>query len=233
MLPQQSIRDFFPDPRRPALRDIQDRLLYLRGAMSSSHTSLSVSDTAQAGKATELQRIRSVEVGDVSGGTVTIQVQVDGRDVFKDGNRPVSGGVNRIPDSRYYNFPAGSVVTTIIEATSGVPTGTASVVIDTEPFVVVPIIPELKLKGKSRLFVDRRRAVRAYNEAGVADTIAVALRSQGGIGSAKNTQTESGGAGGASGGDIIIDPDPIKPGPIKPPKPGSKPPPNTLPPPKF
>lgn len=219
MLPRHRIRDFLPDKRRAALTDIRERVLYLRGRMQSTHTSLSVSDTQTAARASEVQRIRSVEVGDVSGGTVTVQVQVDGRDMFLDGNRPVSGDINRVPDSRYYNFPAGSVVTTIIEATSGAPTGDAKVVIDTEPFVLVPIVPTLKLKGKNRLKVDVRRAVEAFNAGGTATVAAVVRRSSGGLGSA-TPEANIPGEGGASGGDLIIDPDPIKPGPIKPPKPG-------------
>lgn len=175
-LPIPRMKDYLPDPRRPSLQDIRERYLYLRGNINSQHTSLSVSDTVEATKTTELQRVRSVEVGEVSGGTVTVQVYVDGRPVFLDAERPVSGGGSMAPSNRYYNFPAGSVVKTVIEATSGVPAGSANVVIDTEPFVLVPIVEDVKLKGRQRLKHSERVRVRYENEVGTGAPQAAAFQ---------------------------------------------------------
>lgn len=154
-LPVIPLAQHFPDPRYPTLPDITARNRFFQSALSLQHTTLSVNDT-QTQTATELQRVKLVQVGTVSGGTVTVQLQVEGRDLFDDTVRPVSGAAVREP-TNVYTFPAGSVLSTIIEATSGSPTGTANVVIETEPYILSPQLETVKLKGKARLRVSKRR----------------------------------------------------------------------------
>jgi hypothetical protein len=105
----------------------------------------------------------------VTGGTVTVQVYVDGRPLYDDTQRPVSdSGWKEATD--LYIVPAGSVVTTTIEATSGTPAGTANVSIDTEPYTLVPRSATVELHGRDRLRVSNRRAAAAVN-AGMAPSV--------------------------------------------------------------
>lgn len=158
------LSEHLPDERRPKLADILTRNEYAQSTLSSDHTDLTVGNT-QTQTTDDLQRVRSVQVGSVSGGTVTIQMQVEGRDIFDDAARPVSGGEVQRP-TEVYTFPAGSVVDTIVEASSGVPTGTANVVIETEPYVLGPRFEERVLRGKDRLLGSKRREAERYNNSG-------------------------------------------------------------------
>jgi len=153
--------DLRPDRRRPVLADVAARQQFYSGAITTTHTTLAVNETITA-FTDELQRFRGVQVGAVAGGTVTVQVQAEGRDLFDDTTRPVSGGEVQRPTEPYL-IPAGTPITTIIEATSGVPTGTAGVVIETEPFVVHPRPAWVELRGKDRMFASRRRQAEAAN----------------------------------------------------------------------
>lgn len=157
-----NLSDILPDPRRPAIRDVAQRNIYLHGALVSNHTTLSVSDEQAAETDGLPQRLRSVEVQGVSGGTVTVQVTVAGRDAFDDAVRPVSdAGPSEVTD--IYVFPPGQEVHSIIEATSGTPTGTANVLIETEPYVLLGRFQPIELQGKDRLFPSRRRTARYLN----------------------------------------------------------------------
>lgn len=154
-IPSTRLADLFPDPARPRIPDALARNLYFQSTFETEHTALTVGNTVT--KTTdELQRIKSVQVGSVSGGTVTVQVQVDGRDVFDDTVRPISGGAVREPTD-VYTFPAGSVISTIIEADSGTPAGTANIVIETEPYQLLPRSSVEELRGKDRLLNHKRR----------------------------------------------------------------------------
>lgn len=157
------LSDHFPDPRFPAAADIRNRWRYTRSSAGTSHSTLAVGNE-QTTRVREPLRIRQMKVGEVSGGTVTVQVKANGRDIFPDGNRPVSGGRPTKPHRKgSYIIPAGSILTTIIEATSGVPAGTAAVVIDTEPFTLLPKNAPVKLKGKDRLRPSRRQEAAFLN----------------------------------------------------------------------
>lgn len=156
------LSDLLPDPARPALADVRDRNLFLSGELESTHTTLAVSDEATAETDGMPQRLRSVEVGAVAGGTVTVQVQVNGVDAFDDASRPVSGAGPSDVSSPYV-FPAGTSVVSVIEATTGVPTGEANVVIETEPYILRPRRQPVELRGKDRLRVSKRKAARAAN----------------------------------------------------------------------
>ncbi len=153
--------DLRADRARPVLADVAARNRFYPGAITTTHTALAVSDT-QTTLGEELQRIRSVQVGAVAGGTVTVQVQAEGRDLFDDTLRPVSGGAVQEP-SEPYLIPAGTPITTIIEATSGAPTGTVGVVIETETLEVSPRPVRVELRGKDRMFPSRRREADALN----------------------------------------------------------------------
>ena len=157
-----NLSDLLADELRPKLLDTAQRNVFLHGALESEHTTLAVADEARAETDGMPQRIRSVEVAGVSGGTVTVQVTVNGRDIFDDTVRPVSdAGPAEATD--IYVFPAGSDVKTIIEATSGTPTGTASVVITTEPYILLGKFQPVVLRGKARMFSSRRREARILN----------------------------------------------------------------------
>ena len=154
-LPQPRLSDFMPDRNRSAISDILARNRFFQAGMQADHTTLTVGNTVTQ-TTDELQRVRSIQVGTVAGGTVTVQVQVDGRDIFADASRPVSGGAVGEPTD-VYTFPAGSVISTIIEADSGTPTGTANIVIEAEPFQLLPRSEMVELRGKDRLLLHRRR----------------------------------------------------------------------------
>lgn len=173
--------DIMPDHGVGALRDARRRNVFLKSSMSASHTSLAIGDKQLAAFASETMRLRVAQVGAVSGGTVTVQVQIDGRDIFDDANRPVSGGAAQDATSIYI-IPSGSVVETIIEATSGTPTGTANVVIETEPYVLNPRPEPIGLAGRDRLFPSVRNAVARINEgaAVVAEGSALQRQAEGG-----------------------------------------------------
>jgi len=177
------LSDYLPDPRRPALPDILNRNLFFQAVETTTHSTLAIGNE-QEELTHELQRIKRVRVGDVTGGTVTIQVQVDGRDMFLDANRPVSGLEEREPDARY-TFPAGSVLKTIYEAETGVPASDVRVVIELEPFVLVPPLPEVKVEGKDRLFPSRRRAAQQINDEGSGRGGSAVNRRLGNLGSAQ------------------------------------------------
>ena len=148
---------YLPDPRRPAITDLQRRYQYFKASETTQHTTLTVGNTKTA-RTTELQRIKQVRAGGITGGTLTVQVQVNSRDIFQDALRPTTNGAPAKPHREgKYTFPAGSTISTIVEATSGTPAGTLSVVIETEPFVLEPIPEPVVLRGKDRLFISRRR----------------------------------------------------------------------------
>ena len=153
-----------PDPSRAALRDTQQRNLYLQTYLWSTHSTLAVNDTESAEGDGHPERIRSVQVGEVTGGTVTVQVQVEGADVFLDDERPVSGGEPEEASAPWI-FTAGTPVATIIEATTGTPTGDASVVIETEMYLLLSKFVPIKLKGRDRLHTSRRKYAAALNAA--------------------------------------------------------------------
>ena len=154
-MPLERLSDLLPARGRPRFADLAERQRYLRDYASTAHTTLTVGNT-QTTTATEPTRLRSVQVdGGVSGGTVTVQVQVDGRDMFLDGVRPVSGSTAAEATDRSV-FPSGAVISTVIEASSGAPTGTANVVIDTEPFALTPYEPLVPLSARDRLHRSRR-----------------------------------------------------------------------------
>lgn len=221
------LSDYLPDQRRSAIGDMLARNLFLRSSLLTTHTTLAANDTVTT-QASESLRIREVQVGAVSGGTVTLQVYVDGVPVFQNSLRPVSGGAVRQPHLRdRWVIPGRSIVKTIIEATSGAPTGSANVVITTEPFVMVPQTPEIALKGRGRLRVSLQRFVDAFNDASPVVDLAVQARYVGGIiGRDKQhiSPIEVTVSGSLSGGNIPTPdggPDDTKPPPIiKPPKPG-------------
>lgn len=160
-LPMARLSDHFPDPNRSRLADHLDRNRYVQSFMAAQHSTLTVGNT-QTQTTTELQRVRSVQAGPVAGGTLTFQVYVDDRPIFDGSVRPVSGGGVMEPTD-IYTIPAGSVVETIIEADSGVPAGTANVVIETEPYELRPRHEIVKLTGKNRLFASRRRRMEQAN----------------------------------------------------------------------
>lgn len=128
---------------------------------STQHTALAVGDT-KTQLASELLRIRGAQAGTVAGGTVTFQVQADGRDLFSDALRPVSGGAFQ-EATDLYTIPPGTVIGTVIEATTGTPTGNANIVIDMEPYVRPPVVKVIVLRGKDRMFMSRRLDAEAAN----------------------------------------------------------------------
>lgn len=160
------LSSLLPDPNRPAPRDVAQRNLYLAGELESEHTTLSVSDTSYADVDGLPQRIRSLEVSAVSGGTVTVQCYVDGVPLYSDAERPVSGG-GTTPVPAPFIFPAGAEVKTVIEDTTGTPTGTASVPMSTEPYILLGRYQPVDLHGAERLKVSARQQATALNTAGV------------------------------------------------------------------
>ncbi len=137
------------------------RPVHFYTAESTQHTALAVGDT-KTQLASELLRIRGAQAGTVAGGTVTFQVQADGRDLFNDALRPVSGGsFQEVSD--IYTIPPGTVIGTVIEATTGTPTGNANVIIDMEPYTRPPVPRFIVLRGKDRLFMSRRLEAEAAN----------------------------------------------------------------------
>ena len=78
------------DPRYAAIPDMQRRNLFSGGSMVNALAAVAVSTTTTT-YTTEPLRVRSAQVSTVAGGTVTVQVQADGRDLFDDTQRPVSG----------------------------------------------------------------------------------------------------------------------------------------------
>ena len=164
---------YLPDPRRPALSDLQRRYRYFKATETTQHTTLTVGNTKTA-RTTELQRIKQVRAGGITGGTLTVQVQVNSRDIFQDALRPTTNGAPAKPHREgKYTFPAGSIISTIVEATSGVPAGTLSVVIETEPFVLEPIPEPVVLEHGDKLRISKRREAEELN-AGI-DTTAINL----------------------------------------------------------
>ena len=172
--------DHLADQHRAAIPDLRTRNLFFQDSMATQHTTLAVSNTITK-TVDEFMRIRSVRVGTVTGGTVTIQVQVDGRDLFDDTLRPVSGGAVREP-TNVYTFPAGSAVSTIIEATSGVPSGNANVVIEIEPYRLAPQLPTVAPSGGDRLPPSRRERADLLNATGATVRSTVSERRERGIG---------------------------------------------------
>lgn len=159
-----SILDLSPDPTRPGPADILARNLYFKDSLTATHTTLAVSNTLSQ-SVDSAMRINRVYVGTVSGGTVTIQIQVNGRDIFDDTLRPVSGGESRWPTDKYIITP-GSLISSIIEATSGVPTGNANVVIKVSPFTLLPRTAQRQPRGPERLRLSKRTDY-AVSNAGV------------------------------------------------------------------
>lgn len=153
--------DYLPDPARPAIADTGDRNVRFLSEAATEHTSLVVSDT-QSLEFDEPTLIRTVTVGPTSGGTVTVQVQVDGRDIFDDTARPTSGTAVEPTDS--YLAPARTPVSTIIEATSGTPTGSTGVVLDTEGAVLLERHAPVVLEGADRLHIGQRLAALTAND---------------------------------------------------------------------
>ena len=91
-----------------------------------------------------------------------MQVQGDGRDLFDDTQRPVSGAAPKEATDLYI-IPAGTPITTVVEADSGLPTGTANVVLETEPYRLFPQLETVVLHGRNRLRVSERRAAELAN----------------------------------------------------------------------
>ena len=211
------LSDHLPDPRYAAIPDMRARQSYSGGSLSATPAvAVASTDTTLA---TELLRIRSVQVGAVAGGTVTVQLQADGRDLFDDAERPVSGAAPK-DVSAIYNIPAGTPVTAIVEADSGVPTGTANVAITTEPYRLLPQLETVALRRGDRLRVSRRNEADLAN-AGFSlvqrDLRGLAKQVQSATGAQQQQQVqESGSRGGWAfpGGDAIPD---IPGGPPKPP----------------
>jgi hypothetical protein len=156
------VSQLLPDETRPVLKDTRQRNLYLQAALWSTHDNLAVSDTEHAEGDGHPERIRAVQVSGVAGGTVTVQVQVEGADVFLDAERPVSGGEPEEASAPWI-FTAGTPVTTIIEATSGTPTGEAHVDIATESYVLLSRFVPVQLRGRERLRTSKRKAAKALN----------------------------------------------------------------------
>ena len=152
------LSDLLPDSRFPAITDVLARYRFFKSSLLTTHTTLAVNETVSR-ITEEAQRLVRVQVGAVSGGTVTVQVQVDGRDMFTDAVRPVSGGAVQDATATHV-FPAGALVSTIIEATSGAPTGSTGVIIETEPFELIPRAEPVKLEGPDRLKPSARRQAR-------------------------------------------------------------------------
>ena len=159
-----NLSELSPDRRFAPVSDHLARNQYVQGGLQTSHTTLTVGDE-QAEQFSGLQRVRSVQVGPVSGGTVTVQVQVEGRDIFDDASRPVSGGAVQEPTDVYL-MPAGTPVVSIIEADSGTPASDANVVLEIESYVLAPKIPHMVLHGKDRYRISRRRSVEIINSGG-------------------------------------------------------------------
>jgi len=217
------LSDLLPDPSRPALKDMAQRNIYLQGQLSGTHTTLAVSDAVALETDGVSQRLRSAQVGTVSGGTVTVQVQVNGVDAFDDASRPVSGAAPQDVTNMYI-FPPGTAVTTIVEATTGVPTGEASVVIDTEPHVLLGKFQPVKLEGKDRLFPSRRKAAEVLNTnavpAGAEQASRLYAYSYGGTSplTASSSSIARGSEGGSAGGTSVRDATTPRPRPIRPPR---------------
>ena len=180
-----NLSDHLADQRRAAIPDLRTRNLFFQGNLETQHTTLAVNNTVTK-TIDDLMRIRSVQVGTVTGGTVTIQVQVDGRDLFDDTVRPVSGGAVREP-TNVYTFPAGSAVSTIIEATSGAPSGNANVVIETEPYRLAPRLPEVFPSGGDRLPPSKRGRAGLLNADGATIRSTVGVWRERAIGSLLDT----------------------------------------------
>lgn len=171
------LSDHMPDRRRGSIPDLLARHRYWQDSMSSQHTTLTVGNTVTQTTDEQL-RIKNVQVGTVTGGTVTVQVQVEGRDIFTDASRPVSGGAVMEPTD-IYTFPAGTPIATIIEASSGVPAGAANIVIATEPFELLPRSDLVELQGKDRLKMSSRRLAQQANKCRNLAEITVAQRGRG------------------------------------------------------
>ena len=154
---------YLPDPRRPALSDLQRRYQYFKATETTQHTTVTVGNTKTT-RTTELQRIKSVRAGAVTGGVLTVQVQVNGRDIFPDANRPLSGGRPARPHREgSYTFPANSTISTIVEADSGVSVAPLNVIIETEPFVLEPIPEPVVLEHGDKLRISKRREAEELN----------------------------------------------------------------------
>lgn len=218
-----SLSDLLPDPARPAMRDVAQRNIYLQGALASTHTSLAVSDTVSAETDGMPQRLRTVQVSGVAGGTVTVQVQVNGVDAFDDASRPVSGAA-AAEVSNIYIFPAGTSVKTVIESTTGAPTGEAEVDIQAEPYVLLGRFQPVELQGKDRLFPSRRKAARVINTNAVPTGAEQASRlyaySYGGTSPlmASSSNVSRGRETGTAAGTSVRDATTPRPRPIRPPR---------------
>jgi hypothetical protein len=163
------------------------RNLYTATSLSTGLGDVAVSTEATT-VTTEPTRIRSAQVQGVSGGTVTVQVYADGRPLFDDTQRPVSGGAP-MEATDLYTVPAGTVVTTVIEADSGTPTGTPSVLIEAEAYTLVPRSDRVELRGKDRLRPSRRRRAAMVNE-GLTPSAEVAAIASGGRSEIERRQVE-------------------------------------------
>lgn len=221
-----NLSDLLPDSTRPAMRDISQRNIYLQGQLEGAHTSLAVSDEADLATDGLPQRLRSVQVSGVSGGTVTVQVKVNGVDAFPDAVRPVSGvGTQDVPAP--YIFMAGTEVTSVIEATTGAPTGTAHVAVDTEPYVLLGRFKPVELQGKDRMFPSRRRAAEVLNTnavpAGAEQTSRLNAYTYGGTSplTPSSSTIARGSEGGTAAGTSVRDATTPRPRlPVRPPRPG-------------
>ena len=156
-----SLSDHLPDPRYAAIPDMRRRNVFSGGSMVNALAAVAVSTTTTT-YTTEPLRVRSAQVGAVTGGTITVQVQADGRDLFDDTQRPASGAAPKEATDLYI-IPAGTPITTTIEADSGIPTGTANVVLETEPFRLLPQLETVVLRRGDRLHVSRRNEAEIAN----------------------------------------------------------------------
>src|SRR3972149_5354174 len=69
------LSEYLPDARYASLPDVAARWRSSPASLQSTHTTLAVNDEANAETDGQTQRIRSMQVGAVAGGTGTVQLQ--------------------------------------------------------------------------------------------------------------------------------------------------------------
>lgn len=156
--PKTRPRDLLADPRRPTVSDLRSRYQQYVSRYFVKDDDVSGGVGAMKVTTHESVRVRSVEVQEVAGGTITIQVSADGRNYF-DTAPPVSGA-GPVDVDVLYPIPAGTVLTATLSASAGAPTGEMNVIINAEPLEVLPQPDPNTLSGGSQLRTSRRTEAR-------------------------------------------------------------------------
>jgi hypothetical protein len=160
-LPSYDIRDFVPSGN--VLADVRRRNIYSVGYDATQHTSTVLSDT-QTFLAENLGRVAKVTLMNTVAAVVdfTVQVIVDGRDIYDDALRPtiLAGATTSITAEvpSKHPYKRGDVVQTVIEAVDATQTGVLNVSIETEPYELVPLALVIPLTARQRRTGELSRA---------------------------------------------------------------------------